>query len=469
MNMISQDMRRKIAGTIEEWSTSGRKTVLLIRGARQTGKTYSVDEFGKRYENYLKIDFSVDSESRTAFHGDLSVDEIVLRLSAIHPGFEFVPDKTLIFFDEIQECPEARTSLKQFAIDGRYRVIASGSLLGLKMREVTLPPTGYVEYIDLGPMDFEEFLWALGLPQPPIDEVRKSIRSREAVDDSLYTVFSRYFLRYIAVGGMPAAVLEYVNSKQLAPVMRIQRNILDSYIDDIRKHADPNIRSRTESCFKAIPRMLANENKRFMYSDVESDGPDRGYRLGSKYYEPAMDWLSMANISLTCNRVSEPHLPLEERSSDSLFKLYMIDTGLLASLYEPRTFSEIMKGNADVNMGAIAENAVAVALSLQGRKLFYYSSNEPRREIDFITVINGGACAIEVKSGENRRCRSLNETMELYDIDGIMFETRNIFTDEKGVRHYPLFAAAFMDSIDPVSSEIDDFSDLETIGRMYSN
>lgn len=461
-------MRRKITDKIREWASSGRRTALLIRGARQTGKTYSVNEFGKGYEHYLKIDFSVDNESRSAFDSGLSVDEIVLRLSAIHLGFEFVPGKTLIFLDEIQECPEARTSLKQFAIDGRYRVIASGSLLGLKMREVTLPPTGYVDYIDLGPMDFEEFLWALGLPQPPIDEVRRSIRSSEPVDESLYAVFSRYYLRYIAVGGMPAAVREFVERKQLAPVTRVQRNILDSYIDDIRKHADPSIRARTESCFKAIPSMLANESKRFVYDDVVTEDPERGYRLGFRYYEPAMDWLSMANISITCKRISEPHIPLEESVSDNLFKLYMIDTGLLASLYDPSTFSEILKGNTDVNMGAIAENAVAVAFSLQGRIPFYYSSIEPRREVDFVTPVGGKACAVEVKSRENRRCRSLNDVMNRYGIGGIMFETRNIFIDDKGVRHYPLFAASFMDSIDPVSSPTEDFSDLEEIGREYS-
>ena len=146
----------------------------------------------------------------------------------------------------------------------------------------------------------------------------------------------------------------------------------------------------------------------------------------------------------------------------------MIDTGLLASLYDPSTFSEILKGNTDVNMGAIAENAVAVAFSLQGRIPFYYSSIEPRREVDFVTPVGGKACAVEVKSGENRRCRSLNDVMNRYGIGGIMFETRNVFVDDKGVRHYPLFAASFMDSIDPVSSPTEDFSDLEEIGREYS-
>lgn len=476
-------MRRKILDVIDEWYRSDRRSALMIRGARQCGKTYAV---GKYCEingiHSIRVDLAREEGSRRAFDGNLNVDEVVLRLSAEYPNFEFIPGRTLIFLDEIQECPRARTALKSFAEDKkkRYKVVASGSLLGLHMNEVPLPPTGYVEEKTLGPMDFEEFMWALGVPEAVMDRVRVSLSSCEPIDDMIFESLSKYYRWYLAVGGMPEAVREFVTSRQFAPVRRVHEKILGGYSEDIRKHTkkDAVLRSRIEACFNAIPRMLATENKRFMFNSVnpskedneDNVDPDGGdYNKGFSRYARALDWLAMANMTLTCLRVSEMHMPLAERTKENMFKLYMLDTGLLMHLYEPELIAEIVAGNLDVNSGAIVENAIAEALSLQGRPLYYYRNQQERVELDFILVVDGKVCAVEVKSGNNRCCPSLNKAVRDMGLGGIMFETRNCFVDEKGVRHYPLFAASFIGSIDHRVMPVFDFGSVDDLNRVYGN
>lgn len=466
-------MRRRITETIESWDQSGRRKALLIRGSRQVGKTYSVREYGNRVygDRFLEINFKNDPGAAMLFEGGLDVDSIVMRMGARYRDFEFVPGRTLIFLDEIQECPAARTALKPLAEDGRYRVIASGSLLGIRMGEVGLHPTGYLDRVDMFPMDFEEFLWALRMPQGAIDDVRGSILRTEAIDGSLFDTFSELYSQYLVVGGMPEAVQSFVDTKTFTGVRRVHDELFDGYQDDISKYADPSVRVLARSCLESIPAMLSSENKRFMFSRV-GDGTDdeeaggvkqRGFR----YYAPALEWLSMAGITLTCNRVSEPVSPLEERRDPGMFKLYMLDTGALISRYDDSVFTDVFFGDADVNSGAIAENAVAQAFAAQGRRLMYLGMSSPRTEIDFISTVGGRVCCIEVKSGSNRRCPSLDRVMRDYGVQGIMFETRNVFIDDKGVRHYPMFAASFMDSIDPRGEVVADRSGLERIRERY--
>lgn len=468
-------MRRKVLNAIDEWYRSDRRSALMISGARQVGKTYAVEEFCKLNGLHsIHMDLSKDGRSRQAFAGDLTVDAVILRLSAVHTSFEFIPGRTLIFLDEIQECPDARTALKSFAEDGRYRVIASGSLLGLKMNEIRLTPTGYMETVDMTPMDFEEFLWALGVPEAAIDAVRSSVSGCEPIDKSLFATFSEYYRWYIVVGGMPEAVSSFVESKQFGPVRRVQDKLVEGYKDDIRKHiVDEALRSKVEACFDAIPGMLAAENKRFVFNDVEKDEPTegdpRGYYNGYDRYAPALDWLSMAKMTLTCRKVSEMHMPLKERARDSMFKLYMLDTGLLMDLYEPELIGEVVRGNVDVNFGAIAENAIAQAFTAQGRHLYYYQGSNSRMEIDFVTTVDGKVCAVEVKSGNNRTCSSLNKAVCDMGLNGMMFETRNCFIDDKGVRHYPLFAASFMDSIDGYAMPEFDFGSVDCLRAEYGD
>lgn len=441
----------------------------MIRGARQIGKTYAVMDYcSEKSIHVLRIDLSKDEKSRTAFDGDLTVDAIILKLSSIHTRFKFIPGKTLIFLDEIQECPDARTALKSFAEDGRYRVIASGSLLGLKMNKVRLPPTGYVEILDMVPMDFEEFLWAVGVPEAVIQAVKDSISECKSIDDSLFNTISEYYRWYVVVGGMPEAVQSFMKTKQFGPVRRIQDKIVEGYKDDVRKHIeDESLRSMVEACFNAVPQMLAAENKRFVFNNVEGQDPDKRYYDGYSRYALALDWLTMANVTLTCRKVSEMHMPLVERIRGNLFKLYVLDTGLLMSLYDSKLISEVIRGNIGVNFGAIAENVVAQALVAQQRKLYYYHDSKNRMEIDFVTMVDGDVCAVEVKSGNNRACSSLNKAVLDMGLKGMMFETRNCFVDDKGIKHYPLFAASFMDSIDHFELPVPDFSSVDRLKAEY--
>ena len=248
---------------------------------------------------------------------------------------------------------------------------------------------------------------------------------------------------------------------------------------DMEKHTGnmTALRSKVEACFDAIPRMLATENKRFMFNGVNPSGEDGGdvpdsdddqaYNDGYSRYARALDWLAMAGMTLSCHRVSEMHMPLEERTKESMFKLYMLDTGLLMHLYEPELIAEVVAGNLDVNSGAITENAIAEALSVQGRPLYYFKNQKMRMELDFVLVVDGKVCAVEVKSGSNRDCSSLNKAIRDLSLGGIMFETRNCFVDDKGVRHYPLFAASFMDSIDHRAMPEFDFGSLDQLRRIY--
>lgn len=464
-------MRRKVLDSIDNWYKSEYRRALMIRGARQVGKTFAVEMYCSQNSiHHLRIDLSKDSKSVKVFEKDLTVDSMILNLSAIHGGFEFIPGETLIFLDEIQECPNARTSLKSFAEDGRYRVIASGSLLGLRMNEIRLPPTGYVETIDMRPMDYEEFLWALGVPQAAIDAVRSSISDCTAIEESLFDAFTEYYRWYIAIGGMPDVVRSFINSRQFEPVRKTQIMIVEGYKDDIRKHVGNNLlRIEIEACFDAIPRMLAAENKRFAFDDIDPSkrGSDKHYYDGYRRYAPALEWLSMANMTLTCRKISEMHMPLSERTRGNMFKLYMLDTGILMSLYERELIGEIVMGNVDVNSGAIAENAVAQALASHGRTLYYYHNQDRRIEVDFVTIIDGAVCAIEVKSGSNRTCSSLNKAVRDLGAKGIMFETRNCFEDEKGIRHYPLFAASFFDSVGGYSVPEFDFERINRLKAEY--
>ena len=475
-------MRRKITEIIEEWDNSDKKKALLIKGPRQVGKTYSIEEYGKRVygSGFLEINFKDNPEAIGIFDGDLDVDMIITRMSSRYRGFEFVPSRTLIFLDEIQNCPQARTALKPMAKDGRFKIIASGSLMGIRMKDVGLHPTGYLQREEMHPMDFEEFLWALDMPQKAIDKVRNSISKKEPIDTFLFQTFSELYNTYLVVGGMPEALESFVTTRKLTGLGKIFSELREGYSDDISSYADGTAKALAEPCMMSIPRMLAMENKKFMYSKVgaeSKEGPSKeddeskikegSKRTGFRYFAPALNWLSMAGISLTCNNLSEPKSPLEEKMQTDKFKLYLMDTGFLLSFYDRSVFQDVFDGNLDVNMGAIAENAVAQAFHSQGRPLMYFSKDDPRLEMDFVTVVRGKVCCIEVKSGENRECKSLNRIMRDYGTRGIMFERRNVFVDDKGVEHYPIFAASFMDSIDPRPEVAVDLSGLDEIRELY--
>ena len=471
-------MRRKITDKLLAWKENKRKTCLLIRGARQVGKTYSVTEFvSENYAHHLCIDLSKNERARSAFDGDPSVDDIIMRLSIIFSDFRFVPGETAIFLDEIQSCPNARTSLKSFAQDGRYDVIASGSLIGIRMSDVGDYPVGYETRLTMYPMDFEEFLWANEMSENVLAHIRDCIRTRTPFDTEVLKNINQWMRWYMITGGMPQAVGTFVREKKFDGVRQVHSDIIQDYMDDISKHCDENQRNRVERIFESVSAQLAKQKVRFVYSEVRKE---IGYDVGSEYYGYSRNWLKQAGLTLECIAVSEPHMPLAERMDDTRFKLYFNDTGLLTSMYESEVQYEILTGNTEVNRGAVMENLVAQMLASQGRSLLYYYRPKSLEvsedndvvtvnpiELDFVTVVEGHVAAIEVKSGRKSRGRSLLRAMEDFGVRGINLGNWNIQIDENGVLHLPIFAAAFMDSIDPPRDMSVDASSVDRLNTMF--
>ena len=453
-------MKRKMSQRLLDWKSSDDRKSLLLRGARQVGKTYCLLDFARtEYENYVLIDFIKNPSAKSIFADSLDVDSIILRISARYPDKKLEPYKTVLIFDEIQECTPAYSSLTSFSEDPRYDVMASGSLLGLKLNDMNDVPVGQINRMDMYPMDFEEFLWAIGVNDDVIRKIKECISEERPLGESLHKSLSEYQNWYMLVGGMPEAVSTFIKKKTFEKVRSIQRDIIEDYKEDIGKHCKDSERLKTERCFDSLSMHLAKDNKRFVISNVERD---LGYRASSERYEYALNWLLKAGIALECIRVADVCLPTEESAigrinewnideegtvGEYLFKLYVVDTGLLACQYDPSIYSEIISGNIKVNKGALAENLVACQLKSQDRKLMYYEKTR-EMEVDFILSIDGKPTVVEVKSGRNRSCRSLNKAMQHFDAEGIMFDTLDIFTDDKGVRHYPIYAAAFMDCVD---------------------
>ncbi len=446
-------MRRKITDKLVEWKNRPKHKTLMVFGARQVGKTYIITEFAKEhYDHYVYVNFMGNDEVKSAFNKTLNVDNIITGLSIYDPSFTFVPHRTLIILDEIQDCPRAIAALKPLTMDDRYDIIASGSLLGINMKDVPSYPVGYVEREYLNPMDFEEFLWALGVSEEILAGVKASIRSKEPLAEIVHNKFMEYLRWYMIIGGMPEAVDSYVRERKMDGVLRTQHDILDIYVNDIAKHAAKNQILRTTECLRSIGSQLARDNKKFKYSDIPSQPDDE---KSHRYYEYALDWLYNAGVTMKCNNVSGPESPIVEHMDPYFFKLYMADVGLLISTYDSTVRFKVWNNELDVNKGAVTENLIAMMLNAQGRSLHYFKKDlnadgkKDRMKVDFLIETMEGPTAIVVKSGSNRNCRSLNKIIERYGVRGIMFETRNIFVDDKGVEHYPLFAAAFLDEIDP--------------------
>ena len=454
-------MERKITREIRLWKESRRKEALLIKGARQVGKTYVIDEFlASEFQVSLKIDFHERPDLRGIFEGDLSADSLISKMELMIPGFRMVPFQTAIFLDEIQFCPNARVSLKYLASDERIRVIASGSLLGLDYSKVDSYPVGYEKTVALLPMDFEEFLWAAGIDKGAINSMKARISERKPLGKALVDAMESYYRTYVAVGGMPEAVSEYLRTKDHHAVRDVQRKIVEGYRNDIGKYSGAKDRNRIFAVFDSVPSQLSKENKKFMYSKVGGTKPGT-----SGSYAAALQWLIDAGVCLKCTRLDDPNLPLETGADPGPFKLYLNDTGLLVSMMSEDVMHAILTGDVRTNRGAVMENAVASALVSKGHRLHYFSAKS--FEIDFITAMRGAAAAIEVKSGNNRRSKSLNSMKEKYGTKRRMkFETTDIEVTEDGVEHYPLFCCQFLDSLYEPYGTVPGIPDAEEVNSL---
>ena len=436
-------LERKITTKLLEWKKEEKKPCLLIRGARQVGKTFIIDDFAKKhYKNYIYINFELSPEYKEIFSGNLDIRTLKMKLEVTFPDKKIEPNETILFLDEIQSCPNARTALKSFALDGTIDVISSGSLLGLYYKEVTSYPVGYERVIDLYPLDFEEFLWGIGIKKETIDILRESFNAKKTVDDYILKQISEQFKMYMLVGGMPNIVEEYIKTSSLANVLIMQRAIVENYMLDVVKFAKVNDKQKIINTFNSIPMQLSKKNKKFLYSNITEDDENTGERK----YASAIEWLKDAGIINFCYNLSEPAAPLISNIRLNSFKIYMRDTGLLISMLEEGTQKAILNDDIYINQGAILENVVASEIATRYNKLMYFE-RKSKLEIDFILNLGGKVTAIEVKSGNNKQAKSLNSILANYKTVTryMKFEKDcNVYVDEKNIEHYPLFMIMFL-------------------------
>lgn len=430
-------LKRKIEEKLIEWKKNKDKSCLIIKGARQVGKTFIVDKFAKEnYEYYTYINFIENPEYNEIFEGSLNVDNLIKQMSIRVENAQIEPYKTLIFLDEIQMCPKARTALKFFATDKRFDVIASGSLLGINYKEVPSFPVGYVEHLEMYSLDFEEFLWANKISENSIEDLKSYFINREMIPNAIHTKMMELFREYIIVGGMPRVVTEFINTKNFSKVIKLQRSIILDYEDDISKYADNTGKARAKACFESIPRQLAKVYKKFQYSVVEKNST-------AKKYADSIKWLKDAGIINICHNLSNIDLPLEGNAREDCFKVYMADTGLLMAMLEDGAQEDIIDGNLGIYKGAIFENIIADIFSKSGKKLYYYE-RDSKLEIDFVIRYNRKAVPVEVKSADNTKAKSLNSLFEKNLISlAIKLSSKNIGETEK-ILSYPLYMAMFI-------------------------
>ena len=387
-------LQRKIEKKLMDWKNTPNHKPLIIKGCRQCGKTYSVRDFAeKNYESVIYLNFFQNPDYTAVFSGSLEVDHLTMMISALlGDQANFIPGKTILIFDEIQDCPEARTALKFFQMDGRFDVIGTGSLLGVKGygKEPKSIPVGYETVIDMYPLDFEEFLWANAVPSAVIDVLKNALNTVTPVPEALHKRMRELMLQYAVVGGMPDAVQAFVTTRQMNRVLQIQRDIVRSYEDDMVKYAEKNDKANIRQCFQSIPKQLSKENKKFQYSVVKKGA------TASKF-AGSLQWIEDAGIIRRCYNMNLPELPLDGNAIDDVFKVYMQDMGLFVSMLEDGTQFDILQGNLFGYKGAIFENLVADFFTKMGRKLYYYHKDSGL-EIDFVIRWRGECVLVEAKA-----------------------------------------------------------------------
>ena len=431
-------LQRKIIQKLINWKENKKSECLLVKGARQIGKTFIIDKFGsENYRNYIYINFIENPALMTIFEGSLEADEIYKKISVSFQNMELAAGETLIFLDEIQECPNARTALKFLALDNKYDVIASGSLLGINYKEISSVPVGYETQIEMHSLDFEEFLWAIGMSAEAIGHVREYFNNLLKVPESIQTQMMKYLREYAVIGGMPAVINRYLETNNFGEVQKEQDKILNSYMDDIAKYASITEKPKTRNCFLSVPRQLAKENKKFQFSVVEKGST-------SRKYANSLEWLRDANLIRFCYNVSTPSFPLAAYEREDQYKIYLNDIGLLVAMYGFEIKKEIInntfKGPAK---GGVYENLVADILIKKDRKLNYYKTDNNSQEIEFLINGEGAVIPIEVKSGYGPTI-SLDNLLQNPDIKfGYKLTARNSGQVDKKIT-LPLYMAMFL-------------------------
>lgn len=431
-------LKRKIYQQLQEWRDSHHEDCLLIKGARQVGKTFAITQFGQtEYESFIAINFIESPQLKALFDGDLSSSNIKKQMTMLIPGIQFIAEKTLIFLDEIQECSNARTALKFLAQDNTIDVIASGSLLGLSYASVSSIPVGYERQIEMYGLDFEEYLWALGYSEETTNTLREHFHALEPLPDEVHKKMLEILHEFMAIGGMPAVVQAFVEKQNFATAYAEQEKILAAYLDDIAKFADVTTRNKARECYLSIPRQLAKENTKFKYGMVEKKGTARKF-------ETALDWLRDANLVRYCRAVTTPQFPLRAYEDESKFRVYLSDPGLLCAMYGFEMIAAIIRDELQGPMkGGIYENVVADMLVKAGRDLHYWMNDKGNIEIEFLLEKEASVVPVEVKAKRGATA-SLNKLLEQDDMKyGYKLSAGNIGVSGKKIT-LPLYMALYL-------------------------
>lgn len=408
-------LKRKFIETLKQWKITKKRECLLVNGARQVGKTFIVDVFGREnYQSYIYLNLFKNPEYKQIFEGELEPTEIYKRISLLVKNVKFIKGDTLIFIDEIQACSKARTALKFLAMDDKYDIIASGSLLGLhynklnqeNANEISIP-VGYEREVEMHSLDFEEFLWATGVSESAIENLKEYYEQKKALPDSVKDLYQNKLREYLVVGGMPAVVNAFVETSNFQEAFKVQQKIFKAYEDDIQHYATNTERPKIRACYYSIPRQLAKEYSKFQYKTVEKNG-------NAKKYGNALDWLVDAGLIKRVHNVSLPEMPLRAYEQPENFKVYVTDVGLATHQFGFETQSALLrkelKGHAK---GGIYENLIFDILHKRGLALNYYKNGENTQEIEFVFERSGEVVPVEVKS-RNGLTTSMNEFIKRY-------------------------------------------------------
>lgn len=435
-------LKRRISETLRKWKDQPNHLPLVIMGIRQCGKTYISKQFAENnYKHVVYINFIKQEERKKAFYGSKDAGTIILNLSAQMRSSKFVPGETCIILDEIQDCPEARTSLKFFKEDGRYDIIATGSLLGVqgygqnekrKRTRKTFKqengensvPVGYEQIIEMYPLDFEEFLWANNMSDDIINVLKRCLVEETPVPEGIHAAMKSLLYRYVAVGGLPAAVNALLETGNMGDVDVVWRSILKEYRSDMVKYADDKDKPHIRACFNAIPKQLAKENKKYQFSKVEKGGR-------SIFYKDSLQWLEDADIIRKCYNSNITGLPLEGNAIDNVFKVYTADIGILVAMLGSATRADILQGNLGGFKGAIFENLMADTLIKKGKSLYYFQKDSGM-ELDFLIRYKGECVPVEVKakSAQAKSIATVRKHPEKYGVNHfIKFGDYNIGRD----------------------------------------
>ena len=433
-------IERKVEQRLERFRQEDK--ALLITGARQVGKTFIIREFGKQaYQSFIEINFLEDKTAASLFENARDSRDLLLRLSAIADK-PLIPGQTLIFFDEVQECPEIVTAIKFLVEEGSYRYILSGSLLGVDLKDIRSVPVGYMDIVQMYPLDFEEFALANRVSPNVIDALREAFEEKRPVDAVVHERMMALFRLYLVVGGMPAAVMKYLETNNLRDVIGEQQAIIALYKKDIARY-DPEEKLYLEDIFDLIPSELNCKNKRFILKNLNEN-------FKFSRYSNSFLWLKDAGVALPTFCVAEPTVPLRLSKSSNLFKLFLSDVGLLASMYMDHIQVKILNGEKSINFGAVYENAAAQELKAHGFDLYYFNSKK-QGELDFLVERNGHVLPIEIKSGKDyTKHAALSNVLanEDYDIpEAYVFQNDNVSQTGK-ITYYPIYMLMFVEKQD---------------------